>query len=186
MRLRVVPVLGTSPSIFGQAMASYVLCSLAGRLYEPTMTETMSKNLKHKMRQALQNNEVWRYIYFRNLRCLCLVHSDDKLLQIKRFGSASQLDLDDEDFEFIVSQVWYIYHSWTFHVVGQRGVQVWRNRCAVTGRKFGGHAPLVLTRWNASQAPTPYNMILLMQEAAAQLIDKGGTVLYFVWRMCLS
>ncbi len=27
-RLRVMPVLGTSPSIFGQAMASYVLCQL--------------------------------------------------------------------------------------------------------------------------------------------------------------
>ena len=30
MRLRVIPVLGTSPSMFGQAMSSYVLCSLAG------------------------------------------------------------------------------------------------------------------------------------------------------------
>lgn len=30
MRVRVVPVLGTSPSIFGQSMASYVLCQLAG------------------------------------------------------------------------------------------------------------------------------------------------------------
>lgn len=29
-RIRVMPVLGTSPSIFGQAMASFVLCSLAG------------------------------------------------------------------------------------------------------------------------------------------------------------
>jgi len=31
LRLRVMPVLGTSPAIFGQAMASYVLCQLAGR-----------------------------------------------------------------------------------------------------------------------------------------------------------
>lgn len=30
LRLRIMPVLGTSPSIFGQAMASYVLCQLAG------------------------------------------------------------------------------------------------------------------------------------------------------------
>lgn len=29
-RLRVLPVLGTSPAIFGQAMASYVTCSLGG------------------------------------------------------------------------------------------------------------------------------------------------------------
>lgn len=32
IRLRVMPVLGTSPSIFGQAMASYVLCTLAGQV----------------------------------------------------------------------------------------------------------------------------------------------------------
>lgn len=32
MRLRVVPVLGTSPSIFGHALASYVLCHIAGQL----------------------------------------------------------------------------------------------------------------------------------------------------------
>ncbi len=30
VRLRVMPVLGTSPSMFGQAMASYLLCKLAG------------------------------------------------------------------------------------------------------------------------------------------------------------
>ena len=32
-RLRVMPVLGTSPAVFGQAMASYVLCSLGGRTH---------------------------------------------------------------------------------------------------------------------------------------------------------
>ncbi|RYH06295.1 tRNA threonylcarbamoyladenosine dehydratase [archaeon] len=31
LRLRIMPVLGTSPAIFGQALASYILCSLAGR-----------------------------------------------------------------------------------------------------------------------------------------------------------
>jgi tRNA A37 threonylcarbamoyladenosine dehydratase len=30
LRVRVIPVLGTSPSIFGQSLASYVLCKLAG------------------------------------------------------------------------------------------------------------------------------------------------------------
>ena len=31
MRIRVMPVLGTSPAIFGQSMASYVLCQVAGK-----------------------------------------------------------------------------------------------------------------------------------------------------------
>lgn len=58
LRLRVIPVLGTSPSIFGQAMASYVLCQLAGKLYEPETSERMSKNLKHKIRQVIKKDEV--------------------------------------------------------------------------------------------------------------------------------
>lgn len=29
-RLRIMPVLGTSPAIFGQSMAAFVVCSLAG------------------------------------------------------------------------------------------------------------------------------------------------------------
>lgn len=32
-RLRVLPVLGTSPAVFGQTMASYVLCCLGGMVY---------------------------------------------------------------------------------------------------------------------------------------------------------
>jgi tRNA threonylcarbamoyladenosine dehydratase len=32
MRLRVIPVLGTSPAIFGQTMASFVLTQLGGNL----------------------------------------------------------------------------------------------------------------------------------------------------------
>jgi hypothetical protein len=35
LRVRVMPVLGTSPSIFGQALASFVLCKLAGSSFSP-------------------------------------------------------------------------------------------------------------------------------------------------------
>lgn len=58
LRLRVMPVLGTSPAVFGQTMASYVTCMLAGKPYEPDSCERMSKNLRHKMLQFLRNNEV--------------------------------------------------------------------------------------------------------------------------------
>ena len=34
LRLRVIPVLGTSPSIFGQALASYVLCQIGTCTYD--------------------------------------------------------------------------------------------------------------------------------------------------------
>ena len=58
LRIRVMPVLGTSPSIFGQALASYVLCKLADKPYDPDGGERMSKNLKHKVRQVLKKDEV--------------------------------------------------------------------------------------------------------------------------------
>ncbi len=73
LRLRVIPVLGTSPSIFGQAMTSYVLCQLAGKPYEPDSGERMSKSLRHKLRQMLNNSEQ------------------------RRFNTRAELDIDDDD-----------------------------------------------------------------------------------------
>lgn len=58
MRLRIIPVLGTTPSIFGLGLASYSLCKIADKLYTPELNERMSKNLKHKIRQVLKKNEV--------------------------------------------------------------------------------------------------------------------------------
>ncbi len=80
-----MPVLGTSPSIFGQAMASYALCHLADQMYSPEGFEPLSKNLKHKLRMQFKKFE-----------------------QI-RFGTvfAPDLDLmDDDDVEFIVEMMW--------------------------------------------------------------------------------
>ncbi len=34
MRVRIVPVLGTMPSIFGQSLAAYVLCQLANQPFK--------------------------------------------------------------------------------------------------------------------------------------------------------
>lgn len=44
-RVRTIPVLGTSPALFGMASASYVICSLAGRpfLGEPVFQMQMAQ-----------------------------------------------------------------------------------------------------------------------------------------------
>lgn len=131
LRLRVIPVLGTSPSIFGQAMASYVLCSMAGKMYEPESCERLSKTVKHKMRQVLESGEMRRYHVARE-----------------------DIDLDDDDIEFVVQQIW-------------------RTRCAATGRKIGGHAPMVLTRWEVDQPPTPYNLVLITRTLAVKFEEEG-------------
>ena len=43
----------------------------------------------------------------------------------------------------------------------------------MTGRKFGGHSTLVLTRWAADQLPVPHNLVLLMPKQAQLLEDIG-------------
>lgn len=130
IRLRVMPVLGTSPSIFGQGMASYVLCALANCAYVPEGTERISKNHKHRLKQTFRNYE------------------------LRRFKTAEDVNLDDEDLEFIVQIVW-------------------RSKCAVTGKKFGGTRPLLLTRWDPTLPPTPYNIVLMLEPHALKMEEKG-------------
>lgn len=81
-RIRVMPVLGTSPSIFGQAMASYVLCQLANQPFHPEGFDILSKKLKVKMRTTMRKEE------------------------IKRFKNEDFEDLHDDDLEFIIQTVW--------------------------------------------------------------------------------
>ena len=44
---------------------------------------------------------------------------------------------------------------------------------ATSGAVDGGHAPMVLTRWDAGKAPTPHNLVL-MQRTLAQQLEEGG------------
>ena len=82
IRLRVLPVLGTSPAIFGQAMASFVLTSLADMSYFPEPGDRLSKNVKHRVRQKLNATEK------------------------RLYGTCEGLDLDEDDLEFIIQQTW--------------------------------------------------------------------------------
>jgi hypothetical protein len=111
-------------------MTSYVLCDIAKCQYVPESCDPMSKNLKYKMMNALKKNEV------------------------KRFYDITSLNMDDDDLEFIVHQVW-------------------RGRCAATDRRIGGNSALVLTRWIPSQPPTVYNIVQLAPHLAEALTEKG-------------
>lgn len=57
LRLGVMPVLGTMPAIFGDAMAAFVLCELAEQPILPTPVEGLGRHIKHRYRfhsQALK------------------------------------------------------------------------------------------------------------------------------------
>mmetsp|Transcript_6360 Transcript_6360/g.8222 ORF Transcript_6360/g.8222 Transcript_6360/m.8222 type:complete len:430 (+) Transcript_6360:14-1303(+) len=81
-RTRVMPVLGTSPAVMGQAMASYVLCALAKQPFVPEPVAPMSIKARHKFAQHLSNREK------------------------KEFGNKDCV-VDREDIEFIVSEFWH-------------------------------------------------------------------------------
>ena len=111
-----------------------------GRPYDPEACEKLSKNLKHKLKQMFINNEMKR---FPKVSTQKMSVGGGVSTQSVVSTQSKDVDLDDDDIDFIVCQVW-------------------RSRCAITQRKFGGHATLVLTRWDANQPPTPYNLVLLM------------------------
>jgi tRNA A37 threonylcarbamoyladenosine dehydratase len=80
-RTRVMPVLGTSPAIMGQAMAAFVLCEVAQQPFVPQPVATMSAKARHKLAQHLVNRER------------------------KVFGNAACI-VDADDVHFVVSELW--------------------------------------------------------------------------------
>eukprot|EP00123_Amoebidium_parasiticum_P005604 comp16759_c0_seq1/m.15104 comp16759_c0_seq1/g.15104 ORF comp16759_c0_seq1/g.15104 comp16759_c0_seq1/m.15104 type:complete len:437 (-) comp16759_c0_seq1:289-1599(-) len=58
LRLRIIPVLGTMPSAFGLALASYVLCHIAGQPIKLTPYESaVNRNNSNKLMQRLEAKE---------------------------------------------------------------------------------------------------------------------------------
>lgn len=55
-RLRIVPVMGTMPAILGMAIASYVLCDLAGEPYSPFETDYVKSSALNKLYNELLND----------------------------------------------------------------------------------------------------------------------------------
>eukprot|EP00617_Octactis_speculum_P027511 CAMPEP_0185771888 /NCGR_PEP_ID=MMETSP1174-20130828/65731_1 /TAXON_ID=35687 /ORGANISM="Dictyocha speculum, Strain CCMP1381" /LENGTH=435 /DNA_ID=CAMNT_0028457899 /DNA_START=8 /DNA_END=1315 /DNA_ORIENTATION=+ len=81
MRTRVMPVLGTSPGIMGQSIAAHVLCTLAGKPFNPQAVPSLSHKATTKMLQKFQRREK-------------RVYEEEKFL------------FDHEDVDFIVSTMW--------------------------------------------------------------------------------
>ncbi|KAJ1444349.1 hypothetical protein M885DRAFT_627207 [Pelagophyceae sp. CCMP2097] len=59
-RVRVLPVLGASPALMGQAIAAVALCGLAGQPIAAVPREPISRKLKEKMFNALKKREARR------------------------------------------------------------------------------------------------------------------------------
>ncbi|RYH06294.1 hypothetical protein EON65_43035 [archaeon] len=67
------------------------------------------------------------------------------------------MNIDDEDIEFVIQQVW-------------------KGRCVVSNRRFGGHILPTLTRWHATEPCSTHNLVLMMQTEAEKLHTQGHGV----------
>ncbi|RLN92534.1 hypothetical protein BBJ28_00009077 [Nothophytophthora sp. Chile5] len=81
-RLRVIPVLGTMPALFGQSMAAYVLCDLAGQKIAPEGIARLSRDQRNKLFQKLQQRE------------------------LVLFKEGHKMNLEKDEVEFIYQEVW--------------------------------------------------------------------------------
>ncbi|RLN31569.1 hypothetical protein BBJ28_00009057 [Nothophytophthora sp. Chile5] len=81
-RIRVIPVLGTMPALFGQSMAAYVLCDLAGQKIAPEGVARLSRDQRNKLFQKLQQRE---HVLFKE---------------------GHKMNLEKDEVEFIYQEVW--------------------------------------------------------------------------------
>ncbi len=173
MRIRILPVLGTMPAIMGQAMAGWCLCELGQRSFLPISTERVSRAVRNRTFQRLKRRE--------DQMAKCTLHEqkEKKKKQLEEEESKNcdtvatnavtvsetslcggqvvngqwvgPLQIDSDDIEFLL--------------------ELWRNRCAVTGSRLG--TVLELARWDLSKPSTCDNLVLLGTGAMQQL-DKYG------------
>ncbi|EQC39944.1 hypothetical protein SDRG_02599 [Saprolegnia diclina VS20] len=81
MRIRVIPVLGTMPAMFGQSMAAFVLTDMAGLPINPENMPKLGREQRNKFYQQLQQRE-------------------------KNLGFSQKIAVDKDDMDFLYQEVW--------------------------------------------------------------------------------
>lgn len=93
-RVRVVPVLGTMPALFGQAIAAHTLCELAGQTISGVPAPRMGKSVLNKMINRFDHNEVTRGYLKKGERAMTPQEADFLLSDVWRNRSSiSQIRL---------------------------------------------------------------------------------------------
>ena len=174
MRIRVIPVLGSMPAIMGQALASYCLTVVAGNLanrIQPITTERIGRNSRNKMYQTLRTREqnISRKVRLdveaarssgQNVTVeeTQSIHGTGELITI--YGSS------DGSNTIVQSQTWIgelqIDQSDDMDYL----LEIWRNRCAITGARLG--TVLHVVRWDRSKPSTCDNLIVICANVLKQ------------------
>jgi tRNA A37 threonylcarbamoyladenosine dehydratase len=101
-RVRVMPVLGTVPALFGMSAASFVLCELGEKKFEPLASRKMSSKTVRKVRDRLKRHEYEKY-------------------------GVKDIDLkvSEDDVAYLMEHVWHMRCTYTgIHMEGSRAKKV--------------------------------------------------------------
>jgi hypothetical protein len=109
-RVRVLPVLGTMPAVFGQAMASYVLCELAGSPLAPAEAIPLPLSSLAKLQRVAAMND--HKLYGAAAAAAPAGWS-------RAVGGVSM-----EEAEFVLSELWHQRSPVSSLRLGTRGVQM--------------------------------------------------------------
>jgi tRNA A37 threonylcarbamoyladenosine dehydratase len=199
MRIRILPVLGTMPAIMGQGLAAVALTELAATIInnddnnnnsssidtkdlphrmQPVTVERVSRNVRNRLLQRFTTREdhygkliIQEYGEKGNTTCTRDLTSDGgTLFKISGTHDDTTRDIGDNDdsSSTMTKTIWIGPPQIDFDDV-EYLMDVWRNRCAVTGARLG--TVLDLTRWDMSKPSTCDNIILV----ASHTLEKFQT-----------
>lgn len=153
MRIRIIPVLGTMPAVMGQTLAAMALCQLGQKPFSPVTGERVGRNVRNKMHQHLKRREnKIREAVEADLPPSADVSSDEQFEGRMVNGKwVGPIQVDSDDVEYLL--------------------EIWRNRCAVTGEKLG--VVLALVRWDLSKPSNCQNLVI-MGVKALNKFDANG------------
>jgi tRNA A37 threonylcarbamoyladenosine dehydratase len=157
MRIRVVPVLGTMPAIMGQALASICVTVLAGKQMQPVTGERIGRNARNKIYSILRTRE-------QNLTARIRAEVDaspERTVSIRETkgvnGVGELVTVTENDGSFKTTWIGALQIDQSDDM--EYLMEIWRNRCGVTGARLG--TVLHLVRWDRSQTSTCDNLVLV-------------------------
>jgi hypothetical protein len=149
MRVRVLPVVGTMPAIMGQTLAAMALCELGGKPFSPVGAERVGRNVRHKLYQHLRSREK----KLQDTLTPTLKEGSDNYTTSGTYIGTIQIDPDDVEYLM---------------------VELWKNRCAISGERLG--TVLELYRWDMTKPATPNNLVLLCVKSAQKFEKDFETI----------
>lgn len=161
------PALGTMPAIMGQGLAALALTEMAtttdgaegsSTTILPIPRERVGRSVRHRMRQQLKKREdritqqVLQKIEDPEERALVAARANATNGCLVDDIWIGPVQVDRDDMEYLL--------------------EVWRNRCAVSGHRVG--AVLELVRWDMKRPGTCDNLVLLSSSKAIPEFDRPG------------